>query len=255
MRRRVTIVCIWLAVTVAPAWADTIHLKNGRTIVADRVRENGTRYEYEIGDDSYGIPKAAVDHIDAGGSPTRGVDPSSSPDLPTVAAGDSLQGEGDLVAKVIKDGKVDSDALAGVEKKGNSELSAAAGFLAGKFELEHGNISKARDHFENALRFQPQNSTILIYYAALLVRTGNASQALSYAQLAVHSAPNSADAYAMLGYAQSAADHTKDAVASWKRSLELRPDAKVQQLLAKAQREQIVESEFSQGESSHFVLH
>ena len=88
-----------------------------------------------------------------------------------------------------------------------------------------------------------------------MVRTGNATQALSYAQRAARSSPNSPDAYTMLGYAQFASDHTKDAVISWKHSLELRPDVKVQQLLAKAQREQTVESDFSQGESSHFVLH
>src|SRR5258707_6647413 len=59
----------------------------------------------------------------------------------------------------------------------------------------------------------------------------------------------------MLGYAQFASDRTKEAVTSWKRSLELRPDAKVEQFLAKAQREEKVESDFTQGESSHFVLH
>jgi hypothetical protein len=59
----------------------------------------------------------------------------------------------------------------------------------------------------------------------------------------------------MLGYAQFASDHTKEAIASWKRSLELRPDPAVQQYLSKAQREQNVESEFSQGESTHFTLH
>jgi hypothetical protein len=59
----------------------------------------------------------------------------------------------------------------------------------------------------------------------------------------------------MLGYAQFASDHTKEAVASWKRSLELRPDSAVQNLLAKAQREQTVETDFSQGESIHFTLH
>jgi tetratricopeptide (TPR) repeat protein len=134
-------------------------------------------------------------------------------------------------------------------------LSATADFIAGKFEFEHGNIAQSRQYFESALRFQPDNSTILIYYAALLVRTGNAAQALSYAQRAVRAAPNSADAYTMLGYALFASDHTKEAVTSWKRSLELRPDAKVEQFLAKAQREQSVESEFAQGESTHFVLH
>jgi tetratricopeptide (TPR) repeat protein len=134
-------------------------------------------------------------------------------------------------------------------------LSATADFIAGKFEFERGNVARSRELFENALRFQPANSTILVYYAALLTRTGNSAQALPYAQRAVDSAPSSPDAYTMLGYAQFACDHTREAISSWKRSLQLRPDSTVRQLLAKAQREQTVESDFAQGESSHFVLH
>ena len=53
----------------AAAWADTILLKNGRKILADEVREKGDRIEYQIGDDTYAIPKSLVDHIDTGGSP------------------------------------------------------------------------------------------------------------------------------------------------------------------------------------------
>ena len=147
------------------------------------------------------------------------------------------------------------DALAKLESKGNAELSATADFIAGKFEFDHGNIDQARRYFDSALRFQPENSTVLIYYAALLVRTGNPSQALPYAQRAVSAAPDSPDAYTVLGYAQQASDRTKDAVASWKHSLELRPDPAVQQYLEKAQREQNVETDFAQRESSHFVLH
>ena len=70
MRLRVTILFIgqlallWL-LCFAGAWADTIHLKNGRTIVADQVRENGNHYEYDVGDDSYAIPKSTVDHVDS----------------------------------------------------------------------------------------------------------------------------------------------------------------------------------------------
>ncbi len=255
MQLRVTILFIWV-LAVASAWADTIHLKNGRAIVADHVRENGNHYEYDVGDDSYAIPKSVVDHIDAGGMPTHSASGALKvADLPTFTPADSLANEGDLVSKIIREGKVDPDALAGLEGKGNAELSATAGFIAGKFEFEHGNIAKAREYFESALRFQPDNSTILIYYAALLVRTGSAAQALSYAQQAVHSAPQSPDAYTMLGYAQFASDRTKDAIASWKRSLELRPDSTVQQFLDKAQHEQTVESDFAQHESSHFVLH
>src|SRR5580698_9422537 len=264
MRLRVTILFIgqlallWL-LALTGASADTIHLKNGRTILADQVRENGVHYEYDIGDDTYAIFKSSVDHIDAGGMPTHGSSGAGGAakvgDLPAFTPADSLANEGDLITKIIKEGKVNPDALAGLEAKGNAELSATADFIAGKFEFEHGNIAQSRQYFESALRFQPDNSTILIYYAALLVRTGNAAQALPYAQRAVHADPRSPDAYTMLGYAQFASDHTKDAVASWKRSLELRPDAAVQQFLAKAQREEIVETDFAQHESSHFVLH
>jgi tetratricopeptide (TPR) repeat protein len=244
------------ALVGAPSWADTIHLKNGRTILADHVRENGNRYEYDVGDDTYAIPKSMVDHVDAGGAPAHSSTAATKlGDLPTFTPADSLANEGMVFAQIVKDGKVDTDVIGSLEGKGNPELSATANFIAGKFEFEHGNVARAREYFENALRFQPENSTILVYYSALLVRTGNAAEALSYAQRAVRSAPQSADAYTMLGYAQFACDRTKEAVESWKHSLALRPDSAVEQLLNKAQREQTVESDFSQGESSHFVLH
>jgi tetratricopeptide (TPR) repeat protein len=259
MQLRVTILFIGqlafiCLLALAAASADTIHLKNGRTIVADHVRGKGNQYEYDVGDDSYAIPKSVVDYVDAGGMPPAS-GAAKVADLPAFTPADSLANEGDLVARIIKEGKVDLEAIASLENKGNAELSATANFIAGKFELEHGNIAQSRQYFENALRFQPNNATVLMYYAALLVRTGNASQALSYAQRAVQAAPDSADAYAMRGFAQFASDRTKDAVISWKRSLELRPDARVERLLAKAQREQSVESDYAQGESSHFVLH
>ena len=255
MRLRVTTLFVSLLCAWISSQADTIHLKNGRTIVADHVRENGNHYEYDVGDDSYAIPRSLVDHVDAGGMPTPGASSAKVAGLPTFTPSDSLADEGSVFIQIVKEGKVDPDVLTSLERKGNTELSATANFIAGKFEFDHGNIAQSRQYFEAALRYQPENSTILVYYAALLVRTGNASQALPYAQRAVGSAPNSPDAYTMLGYAQFASDHTKDAVASWKRSLELRPDATVRQLLAKAQREQNVESDFSSGESTHFVLH
>src|SRR5438270_3393841 len=256
MRLRVTILVYTLALGIPGASADTIHLKNGRAILADHVRENGTHYEYDIGDDSYAIPKSVVDHIDAGGMPAHAASGATKvSDLPVFVPADSLANEGDLVARIVKEGKVNSDVLASLEAKGNPELSATADFIAGKFEFEHGNVAQGRQYFESALRFQPDNSTILIYYSALLVRIGSAAQALPFAQHAARTAPDSPDAFTMLGYAQFACDHTRDAISSWKRSLELRPDSRVQQLLAKAQREQAAESDFIQGESNHFVLH
>jgi tetratricopeptide (TPR) repeat protein len=86
------------------------------------------------------------------------------------------------------------------------------------------------------------------------VKTGNARQAIIYAEQAVAQAPDSADAYAVLGYAQYSADHPKEAILSWKKSLALRPDASIRQILARAQREKYVETDYSERETGHFVL-
>ena len=175
-------------------------------------------------------------------------------DLPTFVPEDGLAGHQDLATKIVHDGKVDLDALTAIEKEGKPELSATAYFLAAKHEFEHGNLPQARRQFEAALRFQPENSTILSYYAMALVRSGNAAAALPYAERSTRANPNSADAYTVLGYVQFSADRTKDAARTWKHSLELRPDPVVEQYLAKAQREVTTEADFSQKESSHFTL-
>jgi len=242
----------------AYACADVIHLKNGRKIWADHVHENGNHVEYEVGEDSYKISKASVESIEAGGvAPAYSSAPSgegAAKDLPAFVPEDSLVGHEDLATKIVHDGKVDLDALTAIEKESKPELSATAYFLAGKHEFEHGNLPQARRHFESALRFQPDNSTILNYYAMLLVRSGNAAAALAYAERSTRANPNSADAFTVLGYVQFSADRTKEAVRTWKKSLELRPDPVVEQYLAKAQREATTEADFAQRESSHFTL-
>src|SRR5579859_6163230 len=98
MRLRVTLLLLCLAPAMC-ARADTIHLKNGLTIVADHVRENGTRYDYDIGDDSYAIPKSAVERVDTGGMPTSAASSGKLAELPAFTPSDSLANEGDLVGK------------------------------------------------------------------------------------------------------------------------------------------------------------
>jgi hypothetical protein len=238
--------------------AEVIHLKNGRTIWADHVRDTGSHIEYDLGDNTYAIPKSLVDRIDAGGSPpgyaSSEGNASQAHDLPEFAPADNQKNDPALIGKIIRDGRVDPDALTALEQTGNSSTAAAGYFVAGKHEFDHGNFSKARTYFEAALRFDSQNPTILNYYASLLVRTGNAAQALPYAERAVRAAPDSPDALTVLGYVQFAADRTPDAVRTWKHSLELRPDPTVQKYLEKAQRDVSAEADYTQHESIHFTL-
>jgi tetratricopeptide (TPR) repeat protein len=246
-----------LAAAALCASAEAIHLKNGRTIWADHVRDTGSHIEYDLGDNTYAIPKSLVDRIDAGEAPPYAPAGGSAKEahaLPEFAPPDNLKNDPALIGKIIQDGRVDTDALSALEQAGNGPATAAGYFIAGKHEFDHGNVSKARTYFEAALRYDSQNPTILNYYAALLVRTGNAPEALPYAERAVRAAPDSPDALTVLGYVQFAADHTADAVRSWKHSLELRPDATVQKYLEKAQRDATAEADYTQHESSHFTL-
>ena len=254
------LVLILVLLPALPAPADVIHLKNGRAIWADQVRETKDRVEYDLGEDTYAIPKYSVERIEAGGAaPIRAASGASAgvsanaPDITPPAP--SFNHEADVAEKVIRDGKVDTDTLASLAQTANPELAATAYFLAGKHESDHGNFPQAKRYYESALRFQPDNSTLLIYYAACLMRTGHAAEALPYAQHAANVAPDSPDAIAMLGFVQFASDHTPDAIRSWKKSLTLRPDATVSQYMARAERESSAESDFSQRESSHFNLH
>jgi hypothetical protein len=245
-------ILVLLANLTAPA--DVIHLKNGRTIWADQVRQSKDRVEYDVGDDTYAIPKSAVERVDAGGVPMRthagGTEVADfTPPTPTFSH------EADVATKVVHDGKVDTDALASLEREGNAEIVATAYFLAGKNETDHGNFPQAKRYFDSALHIQPDNSTLLVYYSACLMRTGNAAEAMSYAERAVRASPDSPDALAMLGFVQFATDHTADAIRWWKKSLQLRPDATIAQYLARAERESKAEAEFSQNESAHFNLH
>lgn len=243
---------------VACASAEVIHLKNGRTIWADHVRDTGSHIEYDIGDNTYTIPKSLVDRVDAGGTPPEYASADGTTkqahDLPEVAPADNYKNDPALIGKIIHGDRVDPDALSALEQAGNGSATAAGYFIAGKHEFDHGNFGKARTYFEAALRFDSQNPTILNYYAALLVRTGNAPEALPYAERAVRNAPDSPDALTVLGYVQFAADRTQDAIRSWKHSLDLRPDATVQKYLEKAQRDATAEADYTEHESSHFIL-
>ena len=118
MRLRVTFLFLCLAPAWPGRWADTIHLKNGRTILADHVRENGNRYEYEMGDDSYAIPKSAVGPVEAVASRLAAPRPRRSADLPSFDSQPSASPMRAIsTAKIISEGKVDQDGLSTLEGK------------------------------------------------------------------------------------------------------------------------------------------
>lgn len=248
--------CTLVPTLAEPAFSDVIHLKNGRTIWADEVRAKGTQIEYVVGENTYAIPKSLVERVESGGDAPRAASVlNPSRELPPFHPADNSMAEAAGLEGVIREGHPDEQELSRLEASSNPQTIAAAYFLAGKNEFDHGNFPKARNYLDTALRFDPENPSVLNYYAALLVKTGHAPEALSYAERAVHLAPESPDTLTILGYVEYAADRDQEAIRTWKHSLQLRPDATVEQLLEKAERDAAVQAGYSERESTHFTLH
>jgi len=236
------------------AHADVIRLKNGKTIVADSTHESNGRIEYTIGDNSFAIPGALVEKIDTGGA--RPV-PTTREPLPPVEVPQMREPAGtaqELNSTVIHGGRIDADALKTIEDQGVPERSAAANFLAAQFEERQNNFPAAGRYLQTALTFKPDDGVLLEQYAAVLLQLNRKAESVSFAERAAHASPQSGETLAVLGYAYYQNDRNRDAIAAWKKSLDLRPSAQVRQLLERAQRESAAEAEFRQQESSHFVL-
>jgi tetratricopeptide (TPR) repeat protein len=238
---------------VAPALADVIHLKNGDVIHADEVKEIGNRIEYQKGDDSYTIPKSVVQGVEKTAAPQIAASVGNQV-IPTYTPASHAIGEDQLLEQVLHTGKVDREWLREIDSRGDRSRTAIAFYVAAKQEFESEDYGSSQRDFETALRNDPQNPAILNFYAALLIKIGNARQALFYAERAVEQAQDSPDAYAVLGYAQYSAEHAREAIQSWRKSIALRPDTSIRQMIARAERETHVESNYTERETGHFVL-
>lgn len=236
---------------VDSALADVIHLKNGDVIYADQVKEKDKSVEYELGDNTFSIPKSKVQSVETGSRPAA----SPSVQMPVFTPETPTGDYGDLLNQIVRGHEVDRGVLSAIESQGKSNEIAIAYYIAARTEFEAGKFPDSRRDLETALRYNPGSPAVLNYYAAVLVRTGSALDAISYAERAAQIAPDSADAWAVLGYAQFSASRNRDAVQSWKKSLALRFDPSVQKMIERAERETSAESNYSERETGHFVLH
>jgi tetratricopeptide (TPR) repeat protein len=249
---RLIIPCCCLAVLCATAGADTIVLRNGDRIVADAVKEHDGRVEYWLGDNTFTIPRSIVARIEAGGSPPAIPAANVAPEPPQVHA--QMAGSDELLGRIIRNGVVDDAALKAVEREGIPEQSAAANTIAAGLAESKNDLAGAAKYLQSALRFLPHHAVVLDNYASVQLRLGRLGEALSSAQQAAAASPESAEAFEILGYAYYRNDRNHEAIAALKKSLQLRPDDRVRNLLERVERETSTEADFREQGSSHFVL-
>ena len=252
LRSKFTFLCLAAFCLAAPA--DVIHLKSGRNINADSTRQVDGRVEYTIGENTFAIPESLVERIDAGGhgSVPSETPPSPAEDIPPVQG--QVDARQDLSARIIHDGRVDVITLKAIESEGVPQASAVANFIAANFEEKRNHLADAAFYLNAALTFSPEHVVLLEHYASVLLQLGKPAEAVSYAERAARASPQAADAFAILGYVYYKNERYRDAIAAWKKSMALHPDDKVQELLARVERESKAEAEFRQQQSNHFVL-
>ncbi len=249
------------ALTLLTLWAaplclaDTIYLKKGSKIEAQNVREESGAVKYEQNGTTFSIPASWVERVEVDGSSFQGADgddqgdegssprsgdPRTRDSRSTGPADDSL-------------GRSDAKDLARAARQGGA-VAADAYFDAGRFEFERGNLDQAIDYFERAHSYLPQNAAILSWQVSALLRAERYREALPPAERLVKLAPHAPEALNLLAMAQYKLDRVDDAIRNWRESLRQRPDANVENMLARADRESTAEATFGQRETSNFSL-
>jgi len=259
MRTAVPSLVAFLLALSSSASADTIVLKNGRRIVAERVSEDGTHVIYQTSAGQMSIPKAIVarvEHDDFLYSPATdlSVGPVSAPQV------EPVRGYEDIAARAVHGNSVDYAYIAQLETEARSGSAmaiaslSAADHAAAQFLLSKGEVDAAIRQYRQALVFAPENIGLLLNLAVLYLRKSQFTAALDPLEHARRIAPDSADVAKLTGWAYYGAGKMNKAIEAWTRAERLRSDPEVEQALAKAQRDKSEEESYREGETAHFNL-
>jgi len=270
-----------IAFMLGIAHADSIHLKNGTIISADKTTEKADQVEYSIGATHYSIPKSSVSSIEHGTTFGFSVGTSKSGLIaPPVVSGPSVSPAGSrplvthsqlatalppapqlrgvdteaLHAQIISFGKVSDRALYDIQSEGNTSRTSAAYFIAAEYSYQHGDGEAARRYMRSCVESMPEQPALLEWYSVLLLDGGQYQEAVVQAERALEKAPHSADAFQTVGLAYYDSGRLTDAIENWKRAQEIKPSPAIANYLAKAEREAAVEQRFNERDSKHFVL-
>jgi tetratricopeptide (TPR) repeat protein len=264
-KRKFAVILTMLAcasVLAGVARADKIVLKNGRTIIASNVVQDGDKVRYETSAGQMALPKSIVDHVEKGGMlPMLGSPAAAAaslnlePSEPPPSANSS-----EIDQNAVHDGAIDRNYITRLENESRTggkpanQAAARANHAASMFEFGNGDLENALADARRAVIYQPEDPTLLMDVAYLYLRQSRFKESIDYLERAKRAEPKNADVYKLEGWAYYGMNRLEMAIAEWKKSLELRPDAEVQSALDKAVRDNAEEESYKENESAHFQL-
>ena len=258
--RLFAVLCLAAAASAGVS-ADTIYLKNGRKITASHVTQENGQVSYETSAGRLSFPVSIVDrvvHDDSSPISTAGTVADRAANLP-IAPPDALSTP--VKSAAVRDGSIDTNLLSELESEASANPSratvarvVAAERAAAQFEISVGDFERAVNHYNVGLRYDPNNTGLLMEAAYLHLRRSEYSTALDLLQHAGSNDPDSAEVAKLSGWAYYGLNRAADAVTQWKRAMELKPDEEIKHALEKAERDAREEAEYHEGETAHFRL-
>ncbi len=248
--------CLVVATSVS---ADVVVLKSGRRIETWKVEERGDRVYYQTPEGEVGIPKRLVERIERSDSvPNWAAKDKSSVKLST----SDLPALGEeAVERVVAGGRIDRELLKHLEDEADHNLTeapkaraAAAHALVADFYYEQGDLPAAENSLKRALTFAPNHPRLVLNLAVLAIEQQRYPAALDYIQTALRDPGYSFEAYRLQGWVYYRMEDLDRAASAWKQALAARPDAEVEALLRKAEREEQVAERYLDKQSGRFVL-
>ena len=256
------VVCLFAAPHIL---GDTIVLKNGRRNTALSVTQAGDKITYETRAGTLTLPRSLVDHVERGsvssveGAADAGKLSLKQPEA-EVAAASLSPNKSEIETRTIRDGEVHRDYVARLDGEARSgqalanQNAAMAHHAASQFELAHGELDLALADARTALIYAPEHPVLLMDVAYLYLRRSEYRQSLEFLERARRVAPEDPEVSKLAGWAYYGLNKMEQAVAEWKHSESLRPDAEIAAALQKAQRDKQEEEQYKENESSHFTL-
>lgn len=202
--------------------------------------------------------------VDARSSPTRRTSKHSAAGLPPPPSAHSATAYDEVAGLVVREGSIDVVNLAELEAAARSGSAAAmaraalAHHAAGNFELSRNNSDQAIEHYRAALAFAAKQPDLLLdsllNLAYVHLRRSEYSAALEYLERARRMAPKSAAVAQLAGWAYYGLNRVDQAIEEWKGAQRIQPSPQVALALERAERDKEAESDFREGETSHFIL-
>jgi tetratricopeptide (TPR) repeat protein len=270
---RVLLALLTGCIAAGPLSADRIHLKNGATIVADFWQEIGDNLVIRQGQGTILVPRAEVDRIERTAAPAP---IAAAPPAATPPPSEGARRPGPAPERPVEAPQLPGAPAAGApsqeeilrrvealrRRPGDDPAARAENTrqLVALLNTLGSRAYKARDYdeaggrFREALGYDPRHAGASFGLAATYFVQGQDIYARSTIEQALLHHPDDAALHALLGDVYYSQERLEDALASWQRSLELRPDTEVRNRIDKLRREQAVDGEYRRSDAPHFTL-